>query len=315
MSAISDIKGAVKENMSFRELATVMFEDGDIDRANRYLKKSIADANFYSGMLRNVQSSKMLPVIDDAFDAQQEQLTHRLKIMIWVISGLSLILLITVFLILKQIRSLHRANAKIKEANDTLSKMSDDLKSANYALKEKNDELQAMSEELKEANEELAGQNKMLNEYNRTKEQYAGMFMENCSTAISTLLQYQKSLRILANQGSRSALLKKLESSEMAEKLLKNFYVNFDEAILNIYPDFVEKFNKLLKPGEQVILKSGELLNTELRVFALIRLGIVDSNKIADFLRCSISTVYTYRSKIKKRSHNADTFEDDIKVL
>ena len=97
--------------------------------------------------------------------------------------------------------------------------------------------------------------------------------------------------------------------------MLKNFYGRFDEAILSIYPDFVDKFNGLLNPESQVVLKSGELLNTELRLFALIRIGIDDSAKIADFLRCSISTVYTYRSKMRKRAINPDTFEENVKNI
>lgn len=96
---------------------------------------------------------------------------------------------------------------------------------------------------------------------------------------------------------------------------MKNFYTRFDEAILNIYPSFVEKFNKLLKPEERITLKAGELLNTELRLYALVRIGIEDNAKIAQFLRCSISTVYTYRSKIRKRAINTDTFEDEIRNI
>lgn len=88
LSAISDVRGAVKENMSFREVATVMFEDGDVERANRYLKKSIADANFYSAMMRNAQSSKILPVIDDAYSSLQNQLNCRLRYMVGVSSVL-----------------------------------------------------------------------------------------------------------------------------------------------------------------------------------------------------------------------------------
>lgn len=312
LSAISDIRGAVKENMSFREVATVMFEDGDVERANRYLKKSISDANFYAGMMRNVQSSKMLPLIDDAYASMQAQLTRRLRTMAGISLALSAVLIITIIFILKQFRSLRRANAHVKEANDKLSSLSEDLKDANLALTGKNRELHSISDALRGANAQLEERNDLLNEYNRTKEQYAGLFMENCSSAISTLHQYQKSLRILASQGAKSALMKKLESSEMADAMLKNFYKNFDEAILNIYPDFVENFNSLLSPGEEVILKKGMLLNTELRLFALIRLGIYDNEKIADFLRCSISTVYTYRSKIKKRAKNPDTFERDV---
>ena len=337
LSAISDVRGAVKENMSFRAVATEMFEDGDVERANRYLKKSIADANFYSAQLRNAQSTKMLPVIDEAYTAVQDELTGRLRAMVWVSSILSVILLVTIFLILKQVRNLHRAKDKISLANEELSRistklkeanedmqgknaelreLSEELKSTNTSLAEKHGELSSLSHQLKVANKELEVRNEQLREYNRTKEQYAGLFMEYCSSAISSLQHYQMGLKKLTKEGSnRAAILKKLESTEISDQMLKNFYGKFDEAILNIFPSFVERFNALIKPDDQVVLKSGELLNTELRVFALIRLGIDDSAKIADFLRCSISTVYTYRSTMKKRALNPEIFEEQVRNL
>ncbi|MDE6288688.1 MAG: hypothetical protein K2M00_07900 [Muribaculaceae bacterium] len=302
LSAISDVKGAVKENMSFREVATVMFEDGDIERANRYLKKSIADANFYSALMRNAQSSKMLPIIDEAYTAAQDSLHSKLRTMVALSSVLSFILIITIILILKQIKSIRAAKDRVSTANDELNALSQQLQNTNAELKATNNELEARNDELRD--------------FNKTKEQYAGLFMEYCSTAISTLQHYQQSLRNLAIQGANKAkLLNKLESSEIADQLLKNFYVKFDEAILNIYPSFIDKFNALLLPGEKVSLKAGELLNTELRLYALIRIGIDDNAKIAEFLRCSISTVYTYRSRMKKRAINPAGFEAAVKNI
>lgn len=294
LSAISDVKGAVKENMSFREVATFMYEDGDIERANRYLKKSINDANFYSALIRNAQSSKMLPVIDEAYGAKQEQLNKRLHTVTWTSSILAIILAITTLFIIKQFKSLRKANSFANRANEELCNLSEQLKTANAELQHKNNELR---------------------DYNHTKEQYAGLFMEYCSSAISILQRYQQSLRVTAQSGNRATLLNKLESTAISDQLLKNFYIKFDEAILNIYPSFVDKFNTLLKPDEQIILKSGELLNTELRLFALIRLGIDDSAKIAEFLRCSLATVYTYRSKMKKRAINPDSLENDVRNM
>lgn len=337
LSAISDVRGAIKENMSFREVATVMFRDGDIERANRYLKKSIADANFYSTPMRNAQSSKMLPVIDEAYTSLQDRMTGRLRNMTWGSCALSVILVITMLLMLKQFKSLRMANAKVSRANNELSEMSCQLKDSNAKLQKKNDELSGLSESLKNSSRELAEKNEELSllsgrlksanaeleyknaelhDYNRIKEQYAGLFMEYCSSAIYTLQHYQQSLRILnASGGNRSALIKKIESSDMADQLLKNFYVKFDEAILNIYPTFVDKFNSLLNPDDKVVLKSGEMLNTELRLFALICIGIDDSAKIAKFLRCSISTVYTYRSKMRKRAVDPGNFEANVKNI
>lgn len=288
LSAISDVRGAVKENMSFRAVATMMFEQGDVERVNRYLKKSIADANFYSAMLRNAQSSKMLPVIDDAYVASQNELTGRLRTSVWLSSILSVVLIVAIMLVLVQIKRIRRAKDKVSVANEELSLLSAQLHGANDELRR----------------------------FNRTKEQYAGLFMEYCSGAISSLQRYQQSLRNLTVQGgNRASLLKKLETTEMVDGLLKNFYGKFDEAILNIYPSFIDKFNRLLRPDEQVVLKSGELLNTELRLYALIRIGIDDNAKIAEFLRCSISTVYTYRFKMKKRAINPETFEEQVRSL
>ena len=316
LSAVSDVKGAVKENMSFRAMATVMYYEGDVERANRYLKKSIADANFYSAYMRNAQSSKMLPVIDDAYTSRQNAMTSRLKNMVLTSAILSVGLILTLLIMLKQFRSLGKANEKIRKANAELTDMSGQLKDANSELKAKNEELSELSEKLRHVNEELARQNVELHDYNKVKEQYAGLFMEFCSSAISTLQHYQQSLRVAATKGGdKKALLNKLESSDAADQLLKNFYARFDEAILNIYPDFIERFNDLLRPEERVEPKAGELLNTELRLFALIRLGIDDSAKIANFLRCSLSTVYTYRSKTRKRALDPATFEASVKNI
>ncbi len=294
-SAISDVKAAIKENVSFREAAMVMFHDGDIQRAKRYLKKSIDDANFFSALLRNAQSSKMLPLIDDAYTANQEQLNQRLRNLVGVSCLLSIVLIVILVFTLKQSKKLRRANAKVNSANQELTNLSNQIQEANKALETRNIELQ---------------------DYNRTKEQYAALFMEYCSSAISTLESYQQSLRILTIQGAnRASLLKKIESSEITDQMLKTFYQKFDEAILNIYPEFVDKFNALLTDDGKVTLKNGELLNTELRLFALIRLGIDDINKISQFLRCSVSTVYTYRSRMRKRAIDPENFEINVKNI
>ncbi|MBD5385304.1 hypothetical protein HDR69_02605 [bacterium] len=291
-SAISDLKGAVKENMSFREMATNMYDDGDIDGANIYLKKSIADANFFSARMRNAQSLRILPTVDGAYATRQRQLYQRLEWMVAIISLLSLGLVGTLFYIRRQYTRLKSANAEVARYNEELSRVSEQLRIANTDLEDKN---------------------RVLNESNVIKEQYTALFMEYCATAINALQRYHQSLRLMANQGiSKSILLKKLESSEFIDSTIKEFYSRFDEAILKIYPDFPEKVNALLKADEQVKLKPGEILNTELRIQALIRIGISENAKIAEFLRCSITTIYTYRSKLRRRALDPDTFETDI---
>lgn len=291
LSAISDTRAVVKENMSFRELSTVLFYDGDIVRANKYLKKSFEDANFYAARMRTAQSSRMLPIIDDAYNAKQSQLQSRLEWLLILTVALALGLTIFIVLTLRQMRRTNRANRIIRRNNV---------------------ELKEVSSQLRRVNDELAVANAELKNSDRVKEEYAGLFMEFSSITISNLEHYHTSLRNLAVQGSVKAILKRLDSNSIADKTLRDFYVNFDEAILNIYTNFVENVNRLLREDGRIVIRSGARLNTELRIVALIRIGISDTEKISDFLRCSITTVYTYRSKLRKRALNPDTFEEDI---
>lgn len=241
--------------------------------------------------MRYAQSSRMLPVIDKAYNEQQDRLHGILRHQLNIISVLVVIFILAMMLILKQYLSLKKSSRKERAANAELSQL---------------------SKQLREANAQLESINHSLTEANHTKEEYAALFMEYCSSTISTLQQYHQSLRVLATQSGKSALMKKLESTEMISSALQDFYSRFDEAILHIYPDFVDKFNALLQPDGKSVLKPGELLNTELRIFALIRIGISDSAKIANFLRCSITTVYTYRSKIRRRAIDPENFEAEI---
>lgn len=291
LSVISDLQGAVKENMAIRALATECFKEGDLERADKYLRQSFEDANFYSARMRNAQSSRMLPIIGEAYNNQQKKLNHELRLFVVFISILALgFILISIFAF-TQVRKIRSINRKTNSMLDEVSKLSEELKKVN--------------EELKGANEELQGSNAI-------KGEYGALFMEYSSLAISALQQYQQTLKVTAAQGNMQSLVKKIESATVENKTLAEFYSKFDEAILNIYPHFVEKFNRLLKEEDQITLKPKEGLNTELRVFALIRIGINDSEKIAKFLRCSLSTVYTYRSKMKRKALDPENFEENL---
>ncbi|MCH5235119.1 MAG: hypothetical protein J1E16_07475 [Muribaculaceae bacterium] len=293
-SVISDIKGAVKENMAMRALATECYEQGDLERADRYLRQSFADANFYAARMRNAQSSRMLPIIGESYNAQQKKLNHQLRLFIIFISILAFGFILIAVVAIIQVRKIRAINKQTKGMLDEVSSLSEKLANANKQLNQTNKELQASD---------------------ALKGEYGILFMEYCSLAISSLQQYQQSLKVAAAQGNFENLRKKIDSANIENKTLAEFYSKFDEAVLNLYPNFVEKFNSLLKPEERVELKPKEMLNTELRVFALIRIGITDSEKIANFLRCSLSTIYTYRSKMKKKALNPDTFEQDLSQI
>lgn len=290
-SAIADVKAVVKENNSLRELAEILYEEADIERANNYMKKSMADASFYNARLRNVQASKMLPVIDRSYQLEKEMQRRKLQTFLWVISFLSLFLILTIAYIVRQMKKLAKARREVLCANNELQKLNTELLEANHQQKQMNDSLR---------------------ESNCIKEEYIGRFLGLCSTYIDKLETYQRMLNKKAASGKLEELYKTLKSSQFIDDELKEFYQNFDSSFLNIFPDFVECFNLLLPESEKIVPKQGERLTTELRIFALIRLGITDSAKIASFLRYSITTIYTYRSKLKNRSLYRDDFEGQV---
>jgi hypothetical protein len=281
ISAISDLQLAKKEYISLRSLAFLMYENGDIDRAYKYIKRSLEDALFCNARLRTYEISKMMPIINEAYQKQNE--TNRLQLIVFLLSAsiLSLFLLTVLFLLFKQMKKLSRAKQ--------------DLSLANIQLSELNEELNTFNEKLNETNATLT-------EANLLKEIYIGRYMDQCSDYIGKLDEYRRKLNVMATTGKMNDLISAVKSKQFIENELKEFYTNFDKTFLQLFPNFIEEFTKLLVDDEATQLKEGELLNTELRIFALIRLGIRDSAKISIFLRYSVSTIYNYRSQLKNKA-------------
>ena len=190
------------------------------------------------------------------------------------------------------------------------------LSDARNHLQVANDQLNELNKELREMNHCLSSTNIELSESNQIKEEYIARFIKLCSTYINRLDAYRRMVNKKISAGQTQELLKITRSQDALDEELEELYVNFDTAFLHIFPDFVKKFNALLLPDEQLMLKKGELLNTELRIFALIRLGIEDSSQIAEFLRYSVNTIYNYRAKVKnKASGSRDDFEDLVRKI
>ena len=166
----------------------------------------------------------------------------------------------------------------------------------------------AMNNRLKELNKELITTNS-------SREKNVSLFLDLCAAYIDKLNRFQELVRRKVKSKQYDDLLKISNSSKMPETEAKQFFVNFDTAFLTLYPHFVDEFNKLLKEDAQITLKRGELLNTELRIFALIRMGIQDSSRIATLLFYSPQTIYNYRTSVKNRALNRETFEEQVKKL
>lgn len=287
MSAASDIEGCIMENSALRQLADLLFDEGDIDRAYRYINISVSDANFYGTRLRNVQASQLVPRIINAYQEKQEHNYRTMRNFIIALSVLAL-LLVAGFI---GTTLLYRRYRRLSESRKVI-----------------NDRLNSTVEQLETTNQQLQERDKI-------KEQYLGRFLTFSSALIDKNETQRKAMNRLAMEDNLKELKSQLKSPHFDYENATLFYQNFDSAFLNIYPNFIDAVNSLLVQGQQIEPKEGEQLTRELRILALIRLGITDNKEIASILRASIATIYTYRSRLKARAKNKDTFEDDIKRI
>ena len=181
------------------------------------------------------------------------------------------------------------------------------LSSVNKTLSSLNIELSEANQEQKILNEQLLSLNAELSESNKVKEEYIGRFLQLCSMYIDKMDAMRKRINKMIRLQNFEELRNLAGYSELAEKELDDLYASFDNAFLHLFPNFVADFNKLLKPEERIVLTEENRLNTQLRIFALIRLGIEDSSKIAEFLHYSVNTIYNYRARIKNGAAAAGT--------
>lgn len=291
ISAIGDIRRAVKGYIALRKLATLLFQEGDINRANAYIKCAMEDATFCKARFRTLEISETLPIITAAYDIKAKQEKANLVKYLILISILSVILVISFIYIWQQLKRLSVAKRSIKEMYE---------------------ESVSMNEDMRLMNDNLNELNKKLSESNQVKEEYIGSIFNLCSTYINKMETYRTNINRKLKSGQTADAIR-ITGSTLVPDELKEFFRNFDAIFLNLYPNFIEEFNLLLQPEEQIISKAGDILTPELRVFALVRLGISDSSKIASFLHYSPQTVYNYKLKIRnKLSVSKDEFASKI---
>lgn len=266
-SAVIDLKTGIKEYVSLHRLAQMLYADGEINRAYRYLKVALEDANYCNSQKRLVKVSQLLPIIDNDYQIRRNRQQRNLYI------SLSFLALLVVLLIaaLTYINKLYRNNRRV-------------------GLR-----LAALNNELKELNSHLS-------ESNLIKQTYIVRYMDFCLSYIDQMDSRLKRIARLLDGNNRDALRKALDPAAFARENLELFYNNFDITFLKLFPSFVEEYNKLLKPSERIVLKAPDVLTTELRIYALVRLGITDSVQIAQFLHCSLSTVYNNRTSARNKA-------------
>ncbi|MEP2688068.1 DUF6377 domain-containing protein [Maribacter dokdonensis] len=294
LSAISDIKSSVKDNASMANLAVILFEKGDVKRAHKYINFSFEDAKFYNSKLRFLDISNVLPVISKSYEKESVLQSSKLKKQLIFISFLSIILLIALFFIFRQYQKIRLGRESLKTANIQLQNLNEQLSFKNSDLKRLYEELSAVDS---------------------IKEQYIGTFLNLYSEYIDKLDVYRKTVRKFIVTNKSNDLLKLIKSKDVVDEELKIFYMNFDKSFLHIYPNFIDDFNNLLQEGEKINVKKEDSLTVELRIFALIRLGISNSSQIAKILRYSVNTIYNYRVKIRNSAIDRETFEDMVKKI
>lgn len=274
ISSIADIQSATKEYISLWKLANLLFQEGDIDRAYTYIECSMQDATFCNARYRTQEISEMLPVISRTYENKLRQEKTQMAALFCLTSLLLIILLVALMFIFHQMK-------RLKAARKAVSTMNEELKHINADLHMLNDKLQ---------------------ESNQVKEEYIGYVFNMCSVYINKQEEQRKMLARKIKTGQLDDLYKTVNSSSFVANELKEFFYTFDSVFLKLYPKFLEQINALLQEEERIHPKEGELLTPELRVFALIRLGIADSGKIASFLHYSAQTVYNYRLKVRNKS-------------
>ena len=288
-ASVSDGLCQLKETVALQKLAYYLFKTdaSNSKRAAKYIQHTMEDAQFFNNQLRMMQISNILPVIASANQQAAERSRTRF---LWGLIGVSMALVIILILSFVNNRQKNR-------------------------LKKNKAEIEEQNEKQKEMNAQLTELNQQLIETNIKRETYMRLFMDISAAYISKLSDYRKlvSRKIKANQ--TADLLKTLNTHKLEEEEAQMFCNRFDKAFMELYPGFVTELNKLLLPECQLEVPTTHDLTTEIRIFALMRLGVTDSQEIATLLHYSTQTIYNYKSGMRAKAINRDSFESDINQL
>jgi len=279
LAAIADVKNATKETVALRNLANELFKMGYLDKANKYINLAMDDATFYNARHRKIEISSILPIIEKAQLNMVNGKNDKLQKIVILLTVLAFIIILFLVIIYIQLKQRNAAKKVMAESYGQLQEM-----------------------------------NVSLSEANTIKEEYIAYFIKATSDLINKMDHLQKSTiqKIISKKTDEIMVsLKKYD----VKKERENLYHQFDEIFLKLFPTFISDFNSLFSEDHKTTIKKGELLNTELRIFALYRLGIQDSNQIADFLELSVATIYTYKTRIKSRSEFKEVFEEKIMAI
>ena len=288
-ASICDILCCTKENLAIQDLAMHLFkqDNENIERARVYINTAMEDAKSYNNRLRILEISQKLPIIVSTYHKRLTTQNSTLMYAVWGISLLVVTMLVLLYFFVRQ--------------NKLLSKRRHELHVSNNMLTETN-------ERLNRANEQLL-------DTNRKREGLAKLYIDLCAKYIDKMAKFQVMVQRKIKANQINELMSYVSSSRLNYEDADTFMKRFDEAFLNLYPSFVTEFNALLKEDEQVITKNPHSLTTELRIFALIRLGVKESSEIAALLYYTPRTIYNYRSAFKNKAIDRESFEERVCML
>ncbi len=265
-AAIADIRSSTKETVALRNLSNLLFEQGDVKTAYRYIKLSLDDATYYNARHRKIEIASILPIIEGEKLNTVEKQKKIITLYAVVISLLTIVVILFLYVIFRQLKRLKLAKQQIQDAYQSLTEA-----------------------------------NKMLQEANKIKEEYIGYYFNITSEYIDKLEKFQRDIHRKLVAGKIDELKHTIQNIDL-KKEKEELYHNFDRVFLKLFPDFIKEYNKLFREEDRIILSENELLTTEMRIFALIRMGISDNEKIARILQYSVNTIYTYKTKVKNKS-------------
>lgn len=294
-SALADVRNGIMDQGSLWEMANQLMLQGDVDRSYRYISFTSDCANRFGSRQRSWQISPLLAVIAKRYKMENEHKTELIQIAALSCGVLALLLLASVIFVNRQRKRLALASKKQKHYNRQLSQI---------------------NAQLSELNRQLSSSNMKLGESNRVKEEYIGRFLSLCSLYVDKIESFRKQVNKMVKNRQYEELFRETRSTSLKERELDELYNNFDDAFLHLFPTFIEDFNALLQPAERIELTEDGHMPVSLRIFALIRIGIEDSSKIAEFLHYSVNTIYNYRARVKNGViADRDNFERTVKKL
>lgn len=288
-ACISDLKNCTRENLALQDFAMYLYQkdNENVSRAERYINFAMDDAKAYNNRLRIIEISQKLPIIVKNYREKLTTQNNLMRAALWGISILLIIMLVLFYFFRQQNKLLHKHRIELSDSNTQLSSLNDALNLLNTRLIDTN----------------------------KQRERLAKLYIDLCAKFIDRLSKFELLVRRKIKVGQVNDLLNMTSSSRLSDEDAATFLLQFDNAFLDMYPSFIEEFNALLKPEEQVKPAHSRSLTTELRIFALIRLGVKDSSEIASLLFYIPRTIYNYRSAFKNKALNRETFEEDVEKL